>query len=387
MTIRQGRESGLKATTGRCWPASITVRSPAWRARGISPLESRIWTGISRVETGTAAGAGAGEGAAWRSAARRADAVITLLFYGPVGVDVRYKVIALWSYEASLRPQLRHHHQKLLQERPQQGELEERDQPEDQLHRALHEEIAAAAARRAVVDPEEDDPHVVDPEQVGERRGEVGRQAGVGAVHHLGEQLGRLAADRLGVLAERVEGARRVRGRLEEDARELVVGHDGVELGPHHAQEALAQALLPGQDRAARLQMLLVGALVEGLDQVLLGAEVVIGVPHRHAGPLGDGAHGGLVVPPLPKEVEGGLQDLRAGALPLAELLLGLLLQGERGGHFVHPAASPIQIRFLETQATSRRARGSISGSDIRMAAERYFLSAQRHITQALAPR
>src|SRR3982750_2886763 len=172
MTIRQGRESGLKATTGRCWPASITVRSPAWRARGTSPLESRIWTGSSRVETGTAAGAGAGEGAVWRSAARRANAVITEVLYGPGRVDVRYNalpfgLIALRGPPGrcgSLRPQLRHHHQKLLQERPQQGELEERDQPQDQLHRAFHEEIAAAAARRAVVDPEEEAPHVVDPE-------------------------------------------------------------------------------------------------------------------------------------------------------------------------------------------------------------------------------
>src|SRR3954451_23869823 len=93
MTIRHGRESGLNETTGRVWPAAITVRSPAWRARGTSPLESRIWTGSSRVETGTAAGAGAGEGAAWRRAARRANAVITEVLYGPGGVDVRYNAL------------------------------------------------------------------------------------------------------------------------------------------------------------------------------------------------------------------------------------------------------------------------------------------------------
>src|SRR5436305_14194786 len=89
MTIRHGRESALNETIGRFWPASITVRSSAWRARGISPLESRIWT----VETGTAAGAGAGAGAAWRSVARRANAVITGVLYGPGEVDVRYNAL------------------------------------------------------------------------------------------------------------------------------------------------------------------------------------------------------------------------------------------------------------------------------------------------------
>src|SRR5689334_21242636 len=111
MTMRQGRLSRLNDATGRVWPASITVRSPAWRARGTSPLESRIWTGSSIVETGTAAGAGAGEGAAWRRAARRANAVITEVLYGPGGVDARYNPLpfVLIALRGSLRPQLSHH--------------------------------------------------------------------------------------------------------------------------------------------------------------------------------------------------------------------------------------------------------------------------------------
>src|SRR5436305_12962430 len=93
MTIRHGRESALNETIGRFWPASITVRSSAWRARGISPLESRLWTGSSRVETGTAAGAGAGAGAAWRRVARRANAVMPRVLYGRGGVEVRSKAL------------------------------------------------------------------------------------------------------------------------------------------------------------------------------------------------------------------------------------------------------------------------------------------------------
>src|ERR1700726_3702934 len=56
--------------------------------------------------------------------------------------------------------------------------------------------------------------------------------------------------------------------------------------------------------------MLAVSAAVEFLDQMLLRAEVVVGVAEGDARGLGDGAHGGALVAVLAEESERRLEDL-----------------------------------------------------------------------------
>src|ERR687895_1991634 len=131
MVTRHGGESGASSATGRASPSSTTVKSPACTARGTSPFASRICT-ASSIDAGVGGGApGTGLCAARRAVRRRTGASITALFYG----------LGRRSRRNLLRPQIRHQRQQLLEEGPQQRKLEQRDQSQDQLHRALHQAV------------------------------------------------------------------------------------------------------------------------------------------------------------------------------------------------------------------------------------------------------
>ncbi len=57
--------------------------------------------------------------------------------------------------------------------------------------------------------------------------------------------------------------------------------------------------------------MIVVEALIEGLDQIFLRAEVVVSISERHAGLFGNGAHRGFLVPTLAKHLQSSFKDQR----------------------------------------------------------------------------
>ena len=102
-------------------------------------------------------------------------------------------------------------------------------------------------------------------------------------------------------------GLRRV---LEELHRELVVGLGDPHPFPQHTAQTPGERPLGGEHLMAGRLVRLLRPVVVRLDQLLLGPEVVVGVAHRHAGLRGDGTHGGRLVPPIPEQPEGRLDDL-----------------------------------------------------------------------------
>src|SRR6185369_8160605 len=98
-------------------------------------------------------------------------------------------------------------------------------------------------------------------------------------------------------------------------------------------------------------------ALIEGLDEIFLRVEVVVGVTERHAGFLGHSAHRGFVVPTLAKHLEGSLEDQRLRLIAFDGLRCLLLT------HLISPVARLIWQRFCEINETTRFVVGSNSGA------------------------
>src|SRR5881392_2396721 len=88
-----------------------------------------------------------------------------------------------------------------------------------------------------------------------------------------------------------------------------MVGLDRLELLAHHPEQAGLEILQIVEPCADRGDVVDVRAVVKRLDQVLFGAEVVVGVAECDAGPLGDGAHGGRLVAALAEQLERGRED------------------------------------------------------------------------------
>ena len=85
-----------------------------------------------------------------------------------------------------------------------------------------------------------------------------------------------------------------------------------------------AEVGLGVEDRPGAAAVLVLGPVVEALDQVLLGGEVVVGVAHRHPGLGGDGPHGGGVV-------AGSRNSLRAASMIADRVRADLVSQSPRG--------------------------------------------------------
>src|SRR5215211_1135603 len=130
--------------------------------------------------------------------------------------------------------------------------------------------------------------------------------------------------------------------------------------------------------------MTVVQTLVEGLNQIFLRAEVVVGFTERHARLLCDGAHRRFVVPTLAKHLEGSLEDQRFGLIAF-DSLRGLLfvLRSHRASDPASPAARLIWYRFWEIKETTRLVVGSSSGAARRYDQSRYRGSAQSTMSHA----
>src|SRR5215212_6980173 len=89
-------------------------------------------------------------------------------------------------------------------------------------------------------------------------------------------------------------------------------------------------------------EMILVGALIEGLNQIFLRAEVVVGVTERYARLLGNGAHRRFVVPTLAKHLQGSLEDQRFRLITFEGLGRLLFTHGRHRDHLWSPATRPI---------------------------------------------
>src|SRR5689334_9688074 len=108
--------------------------------------------------------------------------------------------------------------------------------------------------------------------------------------------------------------------------------------------------------------MLVVQALVERLNQILLRVKVVIGVAEREAGLLGDRAHRRFLVTAFTKDLERCFENERLGLIALLRLFC-FLCAHRRHGYLLKPATRLIWYRFCEIAETTRFVVGNSSGA------------------------
>ncbi len=107
---------------------------------------------------------------------------------------------------------------------------------------------------------------------------------------------------------------------LKEGAREGAIRLHEVEPRLHDAGNPGRQVHLACQDGLGCLFVLHVHLVVECLDQVFLGGEVVVSVADRDPGLGRHGPHRGVVVAPFPEQAQGGFQDRGPGPGRLGRL-------------------------------------------------------------------
>ena len=125
-------------------------------------------------------------------------------------------------------------------------------------------------------------------------------------------------------------------------ACKLVIGFRNLDPQTHHRKQARFQRFLMLERRLRDGHVILVKTLVEGLDQVFLGTEVVVGVTERHAGFLCDRAHRRLLVTKLAKHVQRGFKDQRLCLVAFTSLRRLLFAPGSHRVYLLSPATLPI---------------------------------------------
>src|SRR5690606_35718637 len=120
-----------------------------------------------------------------------------------------------------------------------------------------------------------------------------------------------LLANRMRFGAEGTERTTRVCSCPEQSSGEGVIRLGNLEHRLDHAKEPGLEVTLTLEDGLTGDEMLIVNALIERLDEVILRAEVVIGIAERNAGALGNGPHRRLIIAALAEEIERSLEDAR----------------------------------------------------------------------------
>src|SRR6185436_17698511 len=137
---------------------------------------------------------------------------------------------------------------------------------------------------RKIVDPKQQDPHVIKPKQIGELFAEIVWNSRFCFTHHPLEQLNTVASNRGRLARERVERTVRIGSRLEQYTGELVIRLERSNLRFDNSVESRLEGCLLSESRAHGRQVLFMQPVVKSLDQMLLGTEVVIRIPERDSG-------------------------------------------------------------------------------------------------------
>src|SRR6266496_2616589 len=280
------------------------------------------------------------------------------------------------------------------------GDAREAKRRRDQIAALLQQTSGARLAGRPIVDPEEDDSHLIEPQKVGQMGRQIRWGLGVGALESHPKMGNALFPNLAGLSTKRGKRTGGIAGRTEESAEELPVWPELIQFRRDERADSRREVSMPGKKLGTGRIELDVCLPVERHHDRFLRGEVVVGGARSDIGFLRDVAHRRFGETPLLEEVQRSREDAAAR-------LLGLRRRADssRGAarrlHALAPAAasreglaagrspslSEISLRLRESSSKACRGRGSRVGRDRNCAHSRYSRRANRHMIQACASR
>ncbi len=192
------------------------------------------------------------------------------------------------------------------------GQRGESDETRHGLAGEVEQALGPHLLFRFVDDPEENDPHLEEPEHSRQLRLDVSRDADT-AVHQNPPEPGDInVANLAGVWAKGRERMLGVGPIPQKRPQNATVRLEMIELNANQLAQSRFKASRVAQSRLNPRLHLGARALVEVEDDGFLRRVVVIGGSGRHFGLPGDTPHGGAIEPLVAEEVERGMQNLEA---------------------------------------------------------------------------
>jgi len=185
----------------------------------------------------------------------------------------------------------------------QQRERRKTNQPDDYGERLVEQLRRPPLARRAVVNPKEQQAHLVEPQQAREVGREVGRNLDIAAIESALKKADVGVANGAGLLAERREWVVGI-NMAGQGGHQMAVGSAIVQLDANYSGEPLLETMRARQSLSDYRDEFLLGALVESHNNGVFRIELVVSGAERDIGFPGNVAHGGLVEPALAEQRE-----------------------------------------------------------------------------------
>ena len=167
-------------------------------------------------------------------------------------------------------------------------------------------------AGRAVVDPEKNHPHLIEPQQVRQAFLQVGRDLCVASCHSQAQVFDGLFADRAGLLAERGKRVLAVGSVAKESIAKFAVGLQQLKALLQNAADAIFHLLVLLHFLEHSFVAALLHFAVESQHNRLFGCKIIVSSAQRHTGFLGNVPHGGLLEALFAEKLKSGVVDLAA---------------------------------------------------------------------------